>query len=431
MKPLRRRLVRHSSNLIGVLALAGLTLAACSQSPGTAQPSTAGPAKPAATVALAQPTTASAPKPTVAPARPTGAPTRPAATPVPATAVLPKPTATPAQAAAATTKPLSNWTPREVTTDVVLAGEGVPSPTSLYKAWGDQYKKIVPKLSVTYQSVGNDQDVPDLGKGTIDFGATDTFLTDPQLTTAPGLVQVPIALDAVIVAYNLPGVTTLKLSPETLAAIYSGSLKMWDDPKIAADNPGVTLPKEAISVLHRLDESGTTALFTSYLSSVSSDWKTKAGEGTTVKRPVGTGAAESAGMAKAIHDTKGGIGYLEQAYALSQTPPLAAAMMKNAAGSFVSPTAQSVSAAAESFVAKMPADMRMSIVNPQGNQAAYPISGMTFTLLEPKWTGSSTPNSALLPMYRMSSAHRWPPCEGRWRCCAAVQPTTHRLSMSR
>lgn len=181
--------------------------------------------------------------------------------------------------------------------------------------------------------------------------------------------------------HELSHTKELKLSPETLAAIYSGTVTSWSDPKIAADNPGVTLPKEPIAVVHRSDASGTTALFTGYLSGASADWKAKVGEGTTVKWPAGAGASESAGVMKAIGETKGSIGYLEQSYALGQASPPALASIKNAAGDFVRPSALSVAAAADSFAARMPADLRASIVDPQGSKEAYPISGMLYVLL--------------------------------------------------
>lgn len=260
-----------------------------------------------------------------------------------------------------------------------LKGSGSSFVAKIMQRWVEDYKQVVPGVTINYQSVGSGQGINDYTNGVTDFGATDAFLSDEQLTKAPDTLHIPVVAGAVVATYNLPGVDNLQFSPETLADIFLGKINKWNDPKIAADNPGVTLPDTGISVVYRADGSGTTSIFTTYLSSVSPEWKEKVGAGTTVKWPVGQGAPKNDGVAAGVKNTQGGIGYVELIYALGNKLPAPA--IKNAAGQFVKPTLESVTETANGFLANLPADLRLDIVNPPQGQNAYPISGFTWLLL--------------------------------------------------
>lgn len=260
-----------------------------------------------------------------------------------------------------------------------LTGAGATFPYPLYSKWFDVYNQKS-GVKINYQSVGSGAGIQQLTQKTVDFGASDAPMSDEQLKSAGAdVLHVPTVMGAVAVTYNLQGVDKgLKLSGDTLSGIFLGTIKKWNDPKIAADNAGTTLPNVDIAVVHRSDGSGTTNIFTDYLSSVSPDWKSKVGKGTSVNWPVGLGAKGNEGVTGQVKQTPGGVGYVELAYAVQNKLPYA--FMKNQAGQFVEPTLDSTTAAAAASASKMPEDLRVSIVNAPGDKS-YPISGYTYILV--------------------------------------------------
>src|SRR6266567_4352766 len=229
-------------------------------------------------------------------------------------------------------------------------------------------------VNVNYQSVGSGAGISQLLAHTVDFGATDTPLTDAQeaLSTSGLVIHVPVTLGAVAMSYNLAGISGhLNLTSAIIAGIYLGTITSWDDAAIKAANPGVTLPHETITSVHRSDGSGTTGIFTHYLSAVSSDWSSKVGAATTVNWPTGVGGKGNAGVAAAVKSTAGAIGYAELAYVLANN--ISYASIQNANGKFVDPSLDGAKADAEG-VTTIPEDLRFYIVNAPGD-AAYPISG--------------------------------------------------------
>ena len=263
----------------------------------------------------------------------------------------------------------------------LVNGAGATFPYPLYSKWFSEYAKIDPSVKFNYQSIGSGGGIKQITAQTVDFGATDKFLTDAELKAAPGkLLHIPTVLGAVVVTYNLPGVATgLKLSSEVVADIFLGKVTKWNDPRIAADNPGIKLPAQPIIVVHRSDGSGTTSIFTDYLSSVSPQWAAKVGKGASVKWPVGLGGKGNEGVAGQIKTIKNAIGYVELAYAVENK--LTFASIKNKSGAFVTPSIASTTAAAAG--AKIPADFRASLVNQPG-KSAYPIVGLTWLLVYEK-----------------------------------------------
>jgi phosphate transport system substrate-binding protein len=302
-----------------------------------------------------------------------GATTAPAATAAPAA----QPTAVSGGGSAGTFKP------RDVTAK--LTGSGATFPDPIYQQWVKDYKAVAPNVEINYQGVGSGQGRKDFFGGVTDFGGTDKFASDQELagaitgTLKSEVLHIPTVLGAVVATYNLPGVDKLQFSGDTLANIFLGTITTWNDPKIAADNPGVTLPDTEITVVHRSDGSGTTSIFTNYLSSVSADWKSQVGAGDTVKWPTGVGGEKNPGVAQAVKQTEGGIGYVELVYALSNNLPIPA--IKNAAGTYVTPSLETTAAAAQGFLAKLPDDLRINIVNPPEGANAYPIAGFTWILV--------------------------------------------------
>ena len=260
----------------------------------------------------------------------------------------------------------------------LVNGAGATFPYPLYSKWFSEYAKIDPSVKFNYQSIGSGGGIKQITAQTVDFGATDKFLTDAELKAAPGkLLHIPTVLGAVVVTYNLPGVAAgLKLSSEVVADIFLGKVTKWNDPRIAADNPGIKLPAQPIIVVHRSDGSGTTSIFTDYLSSVSPQWAAKVGKGASVKWPVGLGGKGNEGVAGQIKTIKNAIGYVELAYAVENK--LTFASIKNKSGAFVTPSIASTTAAAAG--AKIPADFRASLVNQPG-KSAYPIVGLTWLLV--------------------------------------------------
>ncbi len=258
-----------------------------------------------------------------------------------------------------------------------ISGAGSTFAAPVYEQWGSQLASS--GLTVNYQAVGSGAGVTALEGKTVDFGASDPPLKAAEETALKKVgepVMIPMFLGAITVSYNLPGVQTgLKLDGPTIADIFLGNIKTWNDPKIKALNPGVSLPSTPITVIHRSDSSGTTAGFTGFLAAVDPEWKSKVGSGKDVPWPVGTGEKGNAGVAGGVQQTTGAVGYVEQAYALQHK--FTYADVKNKAGNYVAPTLTSTSAAAEGI--ELPANLGFAIKNPSAPQA-YPITSQTFVV---------------------------------------------------
>jgi phosphate transport system substrate-binding protein len=256
-------------------------------------------------------------------------------------------------------------------------GAGATFPYPIYSKWFDEYAKVDPSVRFNYQSIGSGGGQKQIMAQTVDFGASDGPMSDDNLAKAPGkLLHIPTVAGADVVAYNLPGNPALKFDAETIAGIFLGQIKKWNDPKVAALNAGVNLPDQEIVVVHRSDGSGTTYIWTDYLSKISAEWKTKVGTNTSVNWPTGIGGKGNEGVAGQIKQTPGAVGYVELIYAVQNKMPYAD--IKNAAGQFVKPTIESVTAALAT--AEIPDDFRFSMTNAPGNDA-YPIAGATWLLV--------------------------------------------------
>jgi phosphate transport system substrate-binding protein len=260
-----------------------------------------------------------------------------------------------------------------------LNGAGATFPYPMYSKWFSEYHKEHPQVEINYQSIGSGGGIRQVLAGTVDFGASDGPMTDEQLAQSKTkILHVPTVLGANVPAYNIPGVSgELQFTPEALAGIFLGKITSWNDPAIAKANPGVKLPGDQIIVIHRSDGSGTTYIWTDYLSKVSPEWQSQVGKGTSVKWPVGLGGKGNEGVAGLIRQMQGSIGYIELIYAIQNKIPYG--VVKNAAGNFVKASLDSVTAAAAS-APKMPADFRVSITNAPGKDA-YPISSFTWLLI--------------------------------------------------
>jgi phosphate transport system substrate-binding protein len=260
-----------------------------------------------------------------------------------------------------------------------LNGAGATFPYPMYSKWFSEYHKLHPDIEINYQSIGSGGGIRQVLAGTVDFGASDGPMSDEQLAQAKiKILHVPTVLGAVVPAYNIPGVTgEIKFTPEALAGIFLGKINSWNDPALTSANAGVNLPNQPIIVVHRSDGSGTTFIFTDYLSKVSSEWQSQVGKNTSVKWPVGLGGKGNEGVAGMIRQMQGAIGYVELIYAVQNKIPYG--VVRNASGSFVKATLDSVTAAAAS-VKSMPADFRVSITNAAGNDA-YPIASFTWLLI--------------------------------------------------
>ncbi len=260
-----------------------------------------------------------------------------------------------------------------------LNGAGATFPYPMYSKWFSEYHKAHPDVEINYQSIGSGGGIRQVLAGTVDFGASDGPMTDEQLAQAKTkILHVPTVLGAVVPAYNIPGVNAeIKFTGEALAGIFLGKVTAWNDPAITGANPGVNLPNQPIIVIHRSDGSGTTYIWTDYLSKASSDWKSQVGTGTSVRWPLGLGGKGNEGVAGMIRQMPGALGYIELIYAVQNKIPYG--VVKNAAGSFVKASLESVTAAAAS-VKTMPADFRVSITNAPGKDA-YPISSFTWLLI--------------------------------------------------
>ncbi|HXY11837.1 MAG TPA: phosphate ABC transporter substrate-binding protein PstS [Terriglobales bacterium] len=259
-----------------------------------------------------------------------------------------------------------------------LNGAGATFPYPMYSKWFSQYHKDHPDVEINYQSIGSGGGIRQVLAGTVDFGASDGPMTDEQLAqTKTKILHVPTVLGADVPAYNLNVSGDVKFTPEALAGIFLGKITTWNDPALAKANPGLKLPSDPIIVIHRSDGSGTTYIWTDYLSKVSPDWKNQVGTGTSVKWPVGLGGKGNEGVAGMLRQMPGAIGYVELVYAVQNKIPYGE--VKNSAGNFVKASVESVTAAAASMK-DMPADFRVSIVNAPGKNA-YPISSFTWLLI--------------------------------------------------
>ncbi|MDB4997637.1 MAG: phosphate transporter, periplasmic phosphate-binding protein [Myxococcaceae bacterium] len=263
--------------------------------------------------------------------------------------------------------------------DVALNGSGSTFVNPILSKWVSEYQ-AKNKTKINYQPVGSGAGIKAITDKTVDFGATDAPMNDDQLAKAGGkILHIPLTLGAVVVTYNLKDAPPkLQLTPEVLAGIFSGEIKTWNDPKILAVNAGAKLPAQSIGVVYRSDGSGTTAVFTDYLSKVSPTWKAKVGQGTSVKWLTGTGANKNDGVANQIKQTPGAIGYVELAFARQTKQPVA--LLKNKAGKFVEPTLEGTTAAAAGLATKLPDDMRVSLTDADG-EGAYPIAAFTYALV--------------------------------------------------
>ncbi len=258
-----------------------------------------------------------------------------------------------------------------------INGAGATFPYPIYSKWFDAYAKVDPSVRFNYQSIGSGGGQKQIMAQTVDFGASDGPMSDDNLSKAPGkLLHIPTVAGAVVITYNLEGNPALKLDGETIAGIYLGTIKKWNDPKIAALNSGAKLPDEEIVVVHRSDGSGTTFIFTDYLSKVSADWKSKVGNNTSVSWPAGLGGKGNEGVAGQVKQTPNSIGYVELIYAIQNK--MTYADLKNADGQVVKATLDSVTAALAT--ATVPDDFRFSMTNASGKDS-YPIAGVTWLLV--------------------------------------------------
>jgi phosphate transport system substrate-binding protein len=260
-----------------------------------------------------------------------------------------------------------------------LNGAGATFPAPLYQKWFTEYANLT-HVNINYQAIGSGGGIQGVQQRTVDFGASDAPMNDDQLKAAPGaLFHIPTALGAIVPTYNVPEASTqLNFTPDTLAGIFLGDIQMWNDPKLVADNPVLASLDQSIVVVHRSDASGTSFGFTDYLSSVSPDWQSRVGKGTSVNWPVGLGANGNAGVAGEVQQDPYSIGYVELIYALQNS--LGYGTVMNSAGNFVSADLGGVTAAAASAAGAIPADLRFSIVNAPGD-TAYPISTATWLLV--------------------------------------------------
>ena len=269
--------------------------------------------------------------------------------------------------------------------DLLINGAGATFPYPIYSKWFDVYAKENPGIKFNYQSIGSGGGIRMLSNRTVDVGASDAPMTDQQLSDAPGkILHFPSVMGAVVIAYNIPGFTgTLRLTGPIVADIFSGKITKWDDDQIKAVNAGVAIPSQDIVVCHRSDGSGTSYIFTDYLSKVSPAWATDPGKGTAVKWPTGLGGKGNEGVTALVQQTPGAIGYIELIYALNNKIPFA--QLQNKAGNWVDASLAGVTAAAASSADQMPADFRVSITNAPGADA-YPISSFTWLLVYQKQT---------------------------------------------
>jgi len=259
-------------------------------------------------------------------------------------------------------------------------GAGATFPNPIYQKWFMEYSSAHPGVQINYQSLGSGAGIRQVIAGTIDFGASDVPMTDEQLSKCPvRILHIPTVLGAVVPSYNIPGIKEeLRFTPELLAGIFLGKIDNWSDPAIAEVNPGVKFPNLPILVVHRSDASGSTYMFTDYLSKVSPEWSSKVGKNTSVKWPVGPGSKGNEGVAGEIRQIYGSIGYIELIYAVQNN--ISYGLVRNKRGNFVKASLDSITEAAASAAANMPADYRVSVTDPEGKDA-YPIASFTWLLI--------------------------------------------------
>lgn len=259
---------------------------------------------------------------------------------------------------------------------LLINGAGATFPFPLYSKWFSEYNKMHPDWKFNYQSIGSGGGIKQITEGTVDFGASDAPMSDEELAKAKDVVHIPTVLGAVVIVFNLPGLDAINLSAATVSGIFLGKISKWNDPAIARENKGAKLPDLAITVAHRSDGSGTTAIFTDYLAKVSAEWKSTVGAGKSVKWPVGLGAKGNEGVTGLVKQAPGAVGYVELAYANQNK--LTTAALRNHAGVNIKPSIESTSAAAAGVT--MPADFRVSVTD-SPEKTAYPIAGFTYLLV--------------------------------------------------
>jgi phosphate transport system substrate-binding protein len=273
-----------------------------------------------------------------------------------------------------------------------ITGAGATFPYPIYSKWFDEYKKKNPTVEINYQSIGSGGGIRQVTEGTVDFGASDGPMSDEQLKAFQdkhgfGVLHFPTVLGADVPTYNIPGVTAaLNFTPEALSGIFLGKITKWNDPAITSVNKGVNLPGNDIVVVHRSEGSGTTYIWTDYLSKVSEEWKNKVGKGASVNWPVGLGGKGNEGVTGQIKNAPNSIGYVELIYAVSNNIPYG--NVRNSSGAFIKAELASVSAAAAAVAKTMPDDFRVSITNPPG-KTAYPIASFTWLLIPEKFSDSA------------------------------------------
>jgi phosphate transport system substrate-binding protein len=273
-----------------------------------------------------------------------------------------------------------------------INGAGASFPYPMYSKWFDEYHKKNGNIQINYQSIGSGGGIKQVTEGTVDFGASDGPMNDDQLKAFQdkhgfGILHFPTVLGADVPAYNIPGVSAeLTFTPDAIAGIFLGKITKWNDPAIAGANAGVKLPANDIVVVHRSDGSGTSYIWTDYLSKVSDDWKNKVGKGTSVNWPVGLGGKGNEGVTGLIKQTPNSFGYVELIYAIQNSMPYG--KVKNSSGTIVKADLASVTAAAAGAAKDMPADFRVSITNAPGKNA-YPISSFTWLLIPSKFSDAS------------------------------------------
>ncbi len=273
-----------------------------------------------------------------------------------------------------------------------INGAGATFPYPMYSKWFDEYHKKNPNIQINYQSIGSGGGIKQVTEGTVDFGATDGPMNDEQLKAfqekhGSGILHFPTVLGAVVPTYNIRGVeASLNFTPEALAGIFLGKITKWNDPAITDANKGIKLPANEIVVVHRAESSGTTYVWTDYLSKVSDEWKTKVGKGAAVNWPAGLGAKGNEAVTGTVKNTPNSVGYVELIYAEANKIPYG--NVKNAAGIFVKASLAAVSAAAAGAAKEMPEDFRVSITNVPG-KSAYPISSFTWLLIPEKFSDAA------------------------------------------
>jgi phosphate transport system substrate-binding protein len=273
-----------------------------------------------------------------------------------------------------------------------INGAGASFPEPIYSKWFDEYHKKDPNIQINYQAIGSGGGIKQITEGTVDFGASDGPMNDDQLKAFQDkhgfpVLHFPTVLGAAVPTYNIPGVNAeLNFSAEALAGIYLGKITKWNDPALTGANPGVNLPGNDINVVHRSDGSGTTYIWTDYLSKVSDEWKSKVGKNTSVNWPVGLGGNKNEGVAGLVKQTPNAIGYVELIFAIQNKMPYG--KVKNSSGQFVKADLASVTAAAAGAAKDMPPDFRVSITNAPG-KTTYPISSFTWLLIPSKFSDAS------------------------------------------